>query len=562
MGAAPRRGFTEIIYRSRADRSSMSIANAATAPLLTRSSQEAGPAKERPSIDDVIEKCMGATGVLQLLKAVFVAFAWALDAQQVFISAFTDAEPRWHCLAASSTTSGATTSPCALPPGSWAWDRPATASVVSEWALGCTGGPALVSLPASSFFAGCLAGGFLLATLADSLGRKKMLVASLASMSVAGALTALAPNVWAYAALRFVSGFSRSMVGTCALVLSTELVGKSRRGTVSMASFLCFALGFLSLPAIAYALRDDASWRDMYLWTNLPCLCYSVLVGFLVQESPRWLLVRGRKQDAVEALRRLNYRRSRTTAAAGFSMAMLVELDDAACAGTRSTTGALRAMWERPWAMRRLAAIMAASFGVGMVYYGMPLNVGSLLDDGSDSDSDLYLSVAYNALAEVPSAVLAWVLIGRADRRGSVVALAAAAGACSLACAAIPPRARMGAEVVSFFTSCTALDVVLVYATELFPTSVRNSAVGLVRQALVMGGTSAPVLIALGRERGSFWSFGVFGVAIGCSGLFVTCLPETRGKSMSDTMDEEEEERNQHAAAAAGCTTDSDSGIV
>ncbi|CAL4991558.1 unnamed protein product [Urochloa decumbens] len=491
----------------------MSIANAATAPLLTRSSQEAGPAKERPSIDDVIEKCMGATGVLQLLKAVFVAFAWALDA-----------EPRWHCLAASSTTSGATTSPCALPPGSWAWDRPATASVVSEWALGCASGPALVSLPASSFFAGCLAGGFLLATLADTLlGRKKMLVASLASMSVAGALTALAPNVWAYAALRFVSGFSSKKM----------LVGKSRRGTVSVASFLCFALGFLSLPAIAYALRDDASWRDMYLWTNLPCLCYSVLVGFLVQESPRWLLVRGRKQDAVEALRQLNYGRSRTTAAGGFSM---------------------RAMWERPWAMRRLAAIMAASFGVGMVYYGMPLNVGSL-------DDDLYLSVAYNALAEVPSAVLAWVLIGRADRRGSVVALTAAAGACSLACAAIPP-ARMGAEVVSFFTSCMALDVMLVYATELFPTSVRNSAVGLVRQALVMGGASAPVLIALGRERGSFWSLGVFGVAIGCSGLFVTYLPETRGKSMSDTMDEEEEERNHHAAAAGGGTTDSDSGIV
>ncbi|CAL4983100.1 unnamed protein product [Urochloa decumbens] len=542
----------------------MSIGNA-SAPLLTRSIQEAEPAKE-PSIDDVIEKYMGATGVLQLLKAVLVAFAWAMDAQQVFISAFTDAEPRWHCLAAS-TTGGCSpaSSPCALPPGSWAWDRPAAASVVSEWALGCAG-PALVSLPASSFFAGCLAGGFLLATLADSLlGRKTMLVVSLASMSVAGALTALAPNVWAYAALRFASGFSRSMVGTCALVLSTELVGESRRGTVSVASFLCFALGFLSLPAIAYALRD-ASWRDMYLCTSLPCLCYSVLVGFLVQESPRWLLVRGRKQDAVEALRQLNGRsRSRTTAA-GFSMAML-ELD-AACAGTSTSgggdVGALRAMWERPWALRRLAAIMAASFGVGMVYFGMPLNVGSLLDGGSDSD--LYLSVAYNALAEVPSAALAWLLIGRADRRGSVVALAAAAGACSLACAAIPPgvaAARMAAEVVSFFAACAALDVVLVYATELFPTSVRNSAVGLVRQSVVLGGATAPVLIALGRhrQRGSFWSFGVFGVAIGCSGLFVACLPETRGKSMSDTMDEEEE-RNHTAAAATAGGTDCDSGIV
>jgi OCT family organic cation transporter-like MFS transporter 3 len=51
----------------------MSMANASTAPLLT-ASQEAAPAKEA-SIDDVIEMYFGTTGVLQLLKAIFVAFA-------------------------------------------------------------------------------------------------------------------------------------------------------------------------------------------------------------------------------------------------------------------------------------------------------------------------------------------------------------------------------------------------------------------------------------------------------------------------------------------------------
>ncbi|CAN6289225.1 unnamed protein product [Urochloa humidicola] len=548
----------------------MSTANAATAPLLA-SSQEAEPAKE-PSIDDVIEMY---TGALQLLKAVFVAFAWAFDAQQVFISAFTDAEPKWHCLAASSTGNNSSlcspapsASPCTLPPDSWAWDRPATASVVSEWALSCAG-PALVSLPASSFFAGCLAGGFLLATLADSLlGRRNMLVLALASMSAAGALTAFAPNVWAYAALRFASGFARSMVGTCALVLSTEIVGKTRRDAVSVASFVFFAAGFLSLPALAYALRD-ASWRVLYASTSLPCLCYSLLVYFLVQESPRWLLVRGRKHDAAEALRQimsLNGTLTTTAAAAGGgSFSMLdalgaVHEDDNAGGGGGGVFAALRAVSERRWAIRRLAAIMAASFGVGTIYFGTPLNAGSL-------GSDLYLSAACNALAELLSAALAWLLIRRAGRRGSLIALAAAAGACSLACAAIPAAAaaaRMAAEVASFFAACAALDVTLVYATELFPTSVRNSAVGMVRQALVLGGAAAPVLIALDRERGSSWSFAAFGVAIGCSGMFVACLPETRGRTMSDTM-EEEEERNQQAVVVASCctgaicgTTDSD----
>ncbi|XP_062186452.1 organic cation/carnitine transporter 2-like [Phragmites australis] len=518
------------------------MADTATAPLLTSHKSKLAKA---PSIDDTIETYIGSTGAMQLLKAVLLAFAWAFDAQQVFISVFTDAEPRWHCTtdAPAASCSQAEASPCALPPGAWAWDRPAETSVVSEWALNCAG-PALVSLPASSFFAGCLAGGFLLTTLADSLlGRKKMLLVSLVTMSVAAVLTAFAPNVWVYAALRFVSGLGRSMVGTCTLVLSTELVGKRWRDTVSVAGFFFFTVGFLSLPALAYTFRE-ASWRNMYIWTSVPSLCYSILLYFLAQESPRWLLVRGRKQDAMETLQQIaSLNGNGITSSFSMLHACTMHEDDGASGGG-AVFATLQTMWERPWALRRLAAIMTASFGVGMVYYGMPLNVGNL-------GSNLYLSVTYNALAELPSSILSWLLIGRINRRCSVVTLTAAAGALSLACVAIAQgsAARMAAETLSFFATCTAFNVIMIYSIELFPTSVRNSAVGLVRQALVLGGVAAPVLVALGRKR-SFWSFGVFGLSIGCLGLFAACLPETRGRSMSDTMEEEE----QNEAAVASCT--------
>ena len=61
---------------------------ATTAPLLTSHK----PPKA-PTIDETIENYIGTTGVMQLFKAVLLAFAWAFDAQQVFISVFTDAEP-------------------------------------------------------------------------------------------------------------------------------------------------------------------------------------------------------------------------------------------------------------------------------------------------------------------------------------------------------------------------------------------------------------------------------------------------------------------------------------
>lgn len=72
------------------------------------------------------------------------------------------------------------------------WDAAET-SVVSKWALNCDGGgPALVSLPASLFFAGHLAGGFLLTTLANThLGRRKMLVLLRVLVSLSDARPAL-----------------------------------------------------------------------------------------------------------------------------------------------------------------------------------------------------------------------------------------------------------------------------------------------------------------------------------------------------------------------------------
>ncbi|XP_052133972.1 organic cation/carnitine transporter 2-like [Oryza glaberrima] len=333
------------------------------------------------------------------------------------------------------------------------WDRPTGTLVVSEWVLKCGGGGglALISLPAASFFAGNLAGGFLLTTLADThLGRRKMLVLSLATMSVAVMITAFSSNVWVYAALRLLCRFGRSMAGISAMVLSTELVRKWWINTVSVAGFIFFSVGFMSLPALMYTFRE-ASWRNMYMWTSLPSLCYAVLL----LESPRWLLVHDRKQEAIEALLQI----ASLNGGEGITMPSFTMLDTCAMevgngvAGGEGMFAMLRSICERRWALHRLAAITTASFSICVVYYGMPLSVGSL-------SSDLYLSVAYNAATELPSSVLSWLLMGRFNRRSSVVKLTAVSGLCSLTCVVIPadPEAGTGglplATELSSFASC------------------------------------------------------------------------------------------------------------
>ncbi|CAI9784019.1 unnamed protein product [Fraxinus pennsylvanica] len=498
-------------------------------PLLQQREYEAEAPKlekQLPSLDDTIEQCIGNFGWGQFFQATLISFAWFFDAQQTFISVFTDAEPKWHCTSPSNSTCK---NICEISRDSWDWDLPAHTSIISEWSLECAGS-IITGLPASSFFLGCLAGGFVLATLADSsFGRKNMLVLSCMFMSLTGIFTALSTNVWMYTALRFISGFGRATIGTCALVLSTELVGKKWRGNVGIVGFIYFTLGFLSLPGVAYLIRG-LSWRLLYLWTCVPSAFYSVFLYFLVRESPRWLYVKGRKEEFAETLRSIAAPVNRSSLTQSF-FGRCVEWEEES--HETNMYSAMKILLQKSWAFQRLVAIMVVAFGVGMIYYGMPLGLGNL-------DFDLYWSVTLNALSEFPASFLTFFLIEKLDRKVSVLGLALLSGICSVACVLVRWKVmQIGLELVSFFGACAAFDVVLIYSLELFPTCVRNSAVSMVRQALVFGGVFSPVLVAAGRKNGLL-SYGVFGVTISVCGFFVACLPETRGRTSCDTIDQEE----------------------
>ncbi|CAL5341426.1 unnamed protein product [Camellia sinensis] len=360
------------------------------------------PSSSSSTLDETIEQCLGDFGWAQFFQAALVSVAWVFDAQQTFVSVFTDAQPAWHL---TTTTGGGDTMMmiCQLPRNSWAWDMPIDTSIISEWSLECAGS-IMTGLPASSFFMGCLAGGFILATLADSssLGRKNMLLLSCLLMSLAGLSTVFfSTNIWIYSALRFVSGFGRSTIGTCALVLSTELV-----------RFI-----------------HGARWETL----ATPAL-----------ESPRWLFLRGRKQEFLATLKTL------ATPAKRSSLTTSIDDDDdddieqvqvveeesfkdkekddvVVVVGGLYLYSAMKMLLEKSWALKRLLAVMVIGFGIGMVYYRMPLGVGSLA-------LNLYLSTTLNALSELPASLVTFLLVGRLNRKGSLLGFTTLSGMCSVMC--------------------------------------------------------------------------------------------------------------------------------
>ncbi|RZC88232.1 hypothetical protein C5167_016033 [Papaver somniferum] len=392
--------------------------------------------KHVKTLDETIERFIGNFGWAQLLQAIVVSCAWVFDAQQTFISVFADAEPSWHCTDPRIESCNATmiSNLCKLPRNSWTWDEPIQTSTVSEWDLSCLG-PVIAGLPTSSFFSGCLLGGLVLATLADS---------------------------------------------------SLEIVGKSRRDKVGVIGFIFFTLGFLSLPAMAYFTRG-------------------------------WLMVQGRKEEAINTLTSIAspdfYGTNNNILSISLS-GIDLSVEPEQC--NIDLYSSIKMLWDKKWAFRRLSAVMVVSFGVGMMYCGIPLGVRNLA-------SSLYLSVTLNALSELPSSLITYFLIGTLRRRSSMLFFTMLSGVCSIMCVVIQEGQqglRIGVELASFFSVSTAFNVLLIYTLELFPTCVRNSALSMVRQALVFGGIFSPILIA--AERGIDDN-------------------ETRGEIICDTMDEEEE---------------------
>lgn len=143
-----------------------------TTPLLsgqTESTQSETPTTApASSLDDIIERSIGDFGWAQFLQVCLVSMTRVFDAQQTFITVFADADPTWHCTSSSSSSCKSEADLCQLPINSWAWDMPTDTSIVSDWSLECASS-VIRGLPASSFFLGCLASGFVLPHLPTPL---------------------------------------------------------------------------------------------------------------------------------------------------------------------------------------------------------------------------------------------------------------------------------------------------------------------------------------------------------------------------------------------------------
>lgn len=496
---------------------------------------------EALTFDKIVEHSLSDFGFWQFFQIFLVGFVLLFDAQQIFITVYTDAYPTWHCLNHTICDPSASDI-CKLPRSAWEWDGGSKGlSVISEFGLECSSS-LLRGMPSSSFYIGAIVGGFFLALIPDdSLGRKKLLLFSTFAMSITSVSVIFSTNIWIYTSLKFIIGFTRSQTWSYALVLISERVSTRWRPRATMIPFTLFVLGFMSLSGIAY-LAQHSSWRFLYLYTSVPAIFYCIFLYLFALESPRWLHMQGKDKEAIDVLTKMSPK-NRAYLESVISKLSLEQENHAPV-----PTYSIKDFYFRKWAFRRISVVMIIMFGLGISYYGVPLAA-------RDIDVNIYLSETLNALVELPTFVITPILLERFNRRSSVLVNTLLGGASGVLCFVLSVLGKTEISFVfelgTFFCARIGFNLMAVFMVEMFPTCVRSSATMLFRQALVVGGACCPLIASIGRDIPSV-SFAIFGIVMSGLGLFVLILPETKGLSLCDTM-EEQEKRDQAVNTSQCC---------
>jgi MFS transporter, SP family, solute carrier family 2 (myo-inositol transporter), member 13 len=157
--------------------------------------------------------------------------------------------------------------------------------------------------------------------LADWMGRKPLMMLSGIAFVVSIPIIALSHGYGPLFFGRLLQGMSGGFIGVVVPLYLAECLPASNRGRGTAVFQWLLTLGIVSaaLIGIYYSYRveavsrvsdattlfafKDQAWRRIF-WVSLPPGVFFVIGSFFVAESPRWLLLRGRRDRALSSLLR------------------------------------------------------------------------------------------------------------------------------------------------------------------------------------------------------------------------------------------------------------------
>jgi MFS family permease len=151
----------------------------------------------------------------------------------------------------------------------------------------------------------CL-GGFVASAVSDHWSRKSVMLIGVIATTFFTLLIPLVQSAEQLIIVRLLTGFGAGGAVSAAFPIAAELMPAQHRRTYSATYEIALAISFTVVPYLAYLLAGQPdAFRLLALPGGLAITVVPVLVYFVLPESPRWHLRRGRAQVAVSIVNQI-----------------------------------------------------------------------------------------------------------------------------------------------------------------------------------------------------------------------------------------------------------------
>ncbi|HTU16151.1 MAG TPA: sugar porter family MFS transporter [Solirubrobacterales bacterium] len=370
----------------------------------------------------------------------------------------------------------------------------------------------------------------------DKYGRRSLILASSIIFIVGAVVSGIAQEWPLLVAARVVIGFGIGVASAIAPVYISEVAPSDMRGRLVTFFQLAVTVGILVAYLVGLAFSDvDGGWRWMLGLGAVPAAI--LFAGVLrLPQSPRWLMMKGRHDEAADALRhvRPDGEEAIESELEEIRISMASDLD----------TGGWRDLLQPAIKAALLVgiglAILQQITGINTVIYYAPTIIQ---DTGIDSDSSAILASLGVGIINVIMTVVALRLLDKKGRR-ELLMIGVSGMALSLfllGCAFLGDTGTVTTIIAIFslmvFVSSFAISLGPIFwllNAEIYPLSVRSHAASAGTMTnwffnFAVSLTFLP-LIDFAGQTGAFW----FYAAVGLLTLWFCWkfVPETKGRSL------------------------------
>lgn len=402
---------------------------------------------------------------------------------------------------------------------------------------------------------GCAVGALGAGWLSQRFGRLKVMMLGAFLFLVSSVGTGLATNVIDMIVWRAVSGIGIGVASVVAPAYIAEIAPRQLRGRLGSLQQLAITLGIfgalLSDTLLAHVAGGSSqqlwlgleAWRWMFLVGVIPSIVYGLL-AFVLPESPRYLLTRGRRQEARQIFAKFVPPTQLEQTVNDITEAIEADRKNRHASLRGSTFGLKPVVW-----IGIILSIFQQFVGINVIFYYSTTLWKSV---GFDESQALAVGVV-SSLVNVAVTFIAIWLVDRLGRKiilltGSLM-MAAALSVMALCFAfaqsvdgvvTLPtpygPIALVAANVFIVGFGASWGPLVWVLLGEIFPGHIRSKALGVAVAAQWIANFTVTVSFPVMSSWSLAGTYGMYALVAALSFLFVLRkIPETKGVELEQT---------------------------